>query len=43
MKILSKLKPNHLVDEDYINNRLNAFNAHICHSNAKSLYRKLKK
>lgn len=43
MKLLSKLKQNNLVDEDYINSRLNAFNAHICHSNAKSLYRKFKK
>ncbi len=42
MKILSKLKEKHLVDEEYINLRLNAFYAHICHSNAKSLYRKLK-
>lgn len=43
MKLLSKLKQNSLVDEEYIDSRLNAFNAHICHSNAKSLYRKLKK
>ncbi len=43
MKVLSKLKKNNLVDEEYINNRLNAFHAHICHSNAKSLYKKLKK
>lgn len=42
MKILSKLKQQNLVDEDYINIRLNAYHAHICHSNAKSLYRKLK-
>lgn len=42
MKILSKLKEKHLVDEEYINLRVNAFYAHICHSNAKSLYRKLK-
>lgn len=43
MKLLSKLKKNNLVDEEYINNRINAYNGHICHSNAKSLYRKLKK
>lgn len=43
MRTLSKLKRNNLVDEDYIYDRLNSFYAHICHSNAKSLYRKLKK
>lgn len=42
MKLLSKLKQNNLVDDDYITKRLNAFEAHIKHSNAKSLYRKLK-
>lgn len=43
MKILSKLKESNSVDEDYINVRLTAFYAHICHSNARSLYRKIKK
>ena len=42
MKLLSKLKEQHIVDDDYIRLRLNAFHAHICHSNAKSLYRKIK-
>ncbi len=42
MKLLSKLKQNNLVDDDYISKRLNAFEAHIKRSNAKSLYRKLK-
>lgn len=42
MKLLSKLKEQRVVDDDYIRLRLNAFYAHICHSNAKSLYRKLK-
>ena len=43
MKILSKLKESNLVDEEYINVRLTAFYAHICHSNARSLYRRIKK
>ena len=43
MKILSKLKESNSVDEDYINVRLTAFYAHICHSNARSLYRRIKK
>ena len=43
MKILSKLKESNLVDEDYINVRLTAFYAHICRSNARSLYRRIKK
>lgn len=42
MKLLSKLKEQNIVDDEYIKLRLNAFYAHICHSNAKSLYRKLK-
>lgn len=42
MKLLRKLKQQGVVDEEYIRLRMNAFYAHICHSNAKSLYRKLK-
>ncbi len=42
MKLLAKLKQSNLVDEDYIKLRLNAYQAHIGHSNAKSLYRKVK-
>ena len=41
MKILSKLKESNSVDEDYTNVRLTAFYAHICHSNARSLYKKI--
>ena len=43
MKTLSKLKESKLVDEDYITIRLTAFYAHLCHSNAKILYRRIKK
>lgn len=42
MKLLGKLKQGNIVDKEYLELRLNAFHAHICHSNAKSLYRKLK-
>lgn len=41
-KLLGKLKANNLVDENYIQVRLNAFYAHICHSNTLKLYHKMK-
>ncbi len=37
VKILSKLRNQNLVDREYIDVRLNAFNAHLCHSNSKKL------
>lgn len=43
MKILSKRKKEDVIDDEYVASRLQAFNAHICHSNARSLYRKLRK
>ena len=42
-KTISKLKESKLVDEDYIKIRITAFYAHLCHSNAKILYRRIKK
>ena len=42
IKLLKKLKNNNLIDNDYINVRLNAFNAHLCHSNSLKLYSTLK-
>lgn len=42
IRLLAKLKQQNIVDDDYIDKRLNSFYAHICHSNAKSLYRKIK-
>ena len=42
IKLLKKLKINNLIDNDYINVRLNAFNAHLCHSNSLKLYSILK-
>ena len=43
MKTLSKRKSQNIIDDEYIFLRLNAYKAHINNSNAKSLYRKLKK
>lgn len=37
MKTLSKLRKLKLIDREYIDVRLNAFNAHLCHSNSKKL------
>ncbi len=42
LKLLKKIKTSELVDENYIKVRLNAFNAHLCHSNSMKLYYKLK-
>ena len=42
IKLLKKLKNNNLIDNDYIKVRLNAFNAHLCHSNSLKLYSILK-
>ena len=41
-KLLNKMKKNGLVDENYIKVRLNAFYAHICHSNTLKLYHRVK-
>lgn len=37
IKTLAKFRNANLVDKDYINVRLNAFKAHLCHSNSKKL------
>lgn len=38
-KFFSKLKQNNLVDDDYLNSRLNAYKGHLKHSDAyKFLY-----
>jgi len=37
VKTLSKLRDYNLIDKEYINVRLNAFKAHLCHSNSKKL------
>ncbi len=37
-KMLGKLRDNEKINNEFINLRLNAFNAHLCHSNAKKYY-----
>lgn len=38
IKLLGKLRDNEKINNEFINLRLNAFNAHLCHSNAKKYY-----
>ena len=43
IKFIAKCRDLNLVNDQFIKVRLNAFNAHLCHSNAKKLYFKYKK
>ncbi len=42
LKFIGRLKINKLVDDDFVKLRLNAYNAHLCHSNSMKYYGILK-
>jgi len=38
LKLLGKLKQEKIVDDDFINKRLNAYKGHLCHANCNKVY-----
>lgn len=39
LKFLGKLKQEKIVDDDFINKRLNAYKGHLCHANCYKLFK----
>ena len=38
LKLLGKLKQEKIVDDDFINKRLNAYKSHLCHAKCNKVY-----